>query len=68
MLCVESKLVRKLRDPITAHQINLACMRLKAGVSGIAGFFDDSLGEFLGLPEGHIVTYITLIGDPMPGE
>ena len=50
------------------HQINLACMRLKAGVSGIAGFFDDSLGEFLGLPEGHIVTYITLIGDPMPRE
>jgi len=49
------------------HQINLACMRLNAGVSGIAGFFDDSLGQFLGLPEGHIVTYITLIGDPMPG-
>ena len=42
------------------HQINLACMRLNAGVSGIAGFFDDSLGQFLGLPEGHIVTYITL--------
>ena len=48
------------------HQINLASMRLNTGVSGIAGFFDDSLGKFLGLPEGHIVTYITLIGDPMP--
>ncbi len=49
------------------HQVNLACMRLKLGVSGIAGFFDDALGEFLGLPQDHIVTYITLIGDPMPG-
>ena len=49
------------------HQINLACMRLDAGVSGIAGFYDDALGEFLALPQGQIVTYITLIGDPMPG-
>ena len=49
------------------HQINLACMRLNLGVSGIAGFFDDALGEFLRLNEDRIVTYITLIGDPMPG-
>ena len=40
---------------------------MNLGVSGIAGFFDDALGQFLGLPEDHIVTYITLIGDPMAG-
>ena len=49
------------------HQINLACIRMNLGVSGIAGFFDDALGQFLGLSEDHIVTYITLIGDPMAG-
>ena len=49
------------------HQINLACMHLNLGVSGIAGFFDDAFLEFLGLPEDHIVTYITLVGEPMPG-
>lgn len=49
------------------HQINLACVHLQLGVSGIAGFFDDSWNKLLDLPTDHAITYITAIGDAVPG-
>jgi SagB-type dehydrogenase family enzyme len=46
------------------QRINLAAIRLDLGVSGIAGFFDDSVNEVLGIPEDEAVLYITTLGRP----
>ncbi len=50
------------------QQLNLACVHQSLGVSGIAGFFDDRWNEILAVPEDHAITYITAIGEPIPGE
>ncbi|MBC7475341.1 MAG: SagB/ThcOx family dehydrogenase [Candidatus Sericytochromatia bacterium] len=47
------------------QKLNLACMKLGLGVSGIAGFFDDQVNELLGIPETEAVLYITVIGRPV---
>ncbi|MFN8577445.1 MAG: SagB/ThcOx family dehydrogenase [Candidatus Sericytochromatia bacterium] len=46
------------------ERLNLACLRLDLGVSGIGGFFDDQVNELLGIPETEAVLYITTIGQP----
>lgn len=46
------------------QRINLAAVRLKLGVSGIAGFFDNLVNEVLGIPPEEAVLYITTIGQP----
>lgn len=46
------------------ERLNLACLKLDLGVSGIGGFFDDQVNELLGIPEDQAVLYITTIGQP----
>ncbi|MEL7085330.1 MAG: SagB/ThcOx family dehydrogenase [Cyanobacteria bacterium J06597_1] len=46
------------------QRINLAAVRLKLGVSGIAGFFDNLVNEVLGIPSEEAVLYITTVGQP----
>lgn len=46
------------------ERINLACINLGLGVSGIGGFFDDQVNDLLGIPEKEAVVYITTIGVP----
>ena len=46
------------------QRINLAAIRLKLGVSGIAGFFDNLVNEVLGIPSEEAVLYITTVGQP----
>ena len=46
------------------QRLNLAAIRLKLGVSGIAGFFDDRVNEVLGIPPQEAVLYLTTIGCP----
>jgi SagB-type dehydrogenase family enzyme len=46
------------------ERLNLACLKLDLGVSGIGGFFDDQVNELLGIPETEAVLYITTIGQP----
>ncbi|MDE0960088.1 MAG: SagB/ThcOx family dehydrogenase [Planctomycetota bacterium] len=50
------------------QQLNLACIHQELGVSGVAGFFDDTWNEILELPADHAITYITAIGDPFASE
>ncbi len=49
---------------IIGQRLNLACIKMKLGVSGIGGFFDDQVNELLGIPETEAVLYITTIGRP----
>lgn len=44
------------------ERLNVAAMRWGLGVSGIGGFFDDSVNELLGVPEAEICIYITCLG------
>lgn len=44
------------------QRINLAAIRLKLGVSGIGGFYDDEVNALLGLPLEQIIVYITTLG------
>lgn len=44
------------------QRLNLAAIRLKLGVSGIGGFFDDRVNEVLGIPADEAVVYITTLG------
>ncbi len=46
------------------QRLNLGAIRLGLGVSGIAGFFDDSVNEVLGIPADEAVLYITTLGRP----
>lgn len=46
------------------QRLNLAAIRLKLGVSGIGGFFDDQVNEVLGIPPDEAVIYITTLGQP----
>ena len=46
------------------QRLNLAAIRLKLGVSGIGGFFDDLVNEVVGIPEDEAVIYITTLGRP----
>lgn len=46
------------------QRLNLAAIYLGLGVSGIAGFFDDSVNEVLGIPTDEAVLYITTLGRP----
>jgi SagB-type dehydrogenase family enzyme len=46
------------------QRMNLAAIHLGLGVSGIAGFFDDSVNEVLGIPTDEAVLYITTLGRP----
>lgn len=46
------------------QRLNLAAIRIGLGVSGIAGFFDDTVNEVLGIPEDEAVLYITTLGRP----
>ncbi len=47
---------------IIGERINLASVRLDRGSSGIGGFFDDEIAEFLGLPTTTAILYLTVIG------
>jgi len=46
------------------ERINLAAIRLKLGVSGIGGFYDDEVNALLGLPLEEVIVYITTLGQP----
>jgi nitroreductase len=46
------------------QRLNLAAIRLKLGVSGIAGFFDNQVNEVLGIPPEEAVIYLTTLGKP----
>ncbi|NET48954.1 MAG: SagB/ThcOx family dehydrogenase [Merismopedia sp. SIO2A8] len=46
------------------QRLNLAAIRLGLGVSGIGGFFDDTVNEVLGIPVDEAVIYITTLGRP----
>lgn len=46
------------------ERLNVACMQMGVGVSGIGGFFDDEVNELLGIPETEAVVYITTLGRP----
>jgi len=46
------------------QRINLVAVNLNLGVSGIGGFFDDTVNEILGIPEDEAVVYITTLGVP----
>jgi SagB-type dehydrogenase family enzyme len=46
------------------QRMNLSAIHLGLGVSGIAGFFDDSVNEVLGIPTDEAVLYITTLGRP----
>jgi SagB-type dehydrogenase family enzyme len=45
------------------QRLNLACVKLGLGVSGIGGFFDDMTNEVLGVCPEDIIVYITTIGN-----
>ncbi|MGB7443000.1 MAG: SagB/ThcOx family dehydrogenase [Coleofasciculaceae cyanobacterium] len=47
------------------QRLNLAAIGLGLGVSGIAGFFDDSVNEVLGIPTDEAVLYVTTLGRPI---
>ena len=51
---------------VIGEYLNLAAVHLGVGVSGIGGFFDDSVNGLLQLPESHAVLYLTVLGDPAP--
>lgn len=44
------------------ERLNVACMQMGLGVSGIGGFFDDQVNDLLGIPEAEAVVYITTLG------
>ena len=46
------------------QRLNLAAIRLKLGVSGIGGFFDDHVNDVLGIPIDEAVLYNTTLGQP----
>ena len=46
------------------QRLNLAAVRLRLGVSGIGGFFDNQVNEVLGIPADEAVLYITTLGQP----
>jgi len=46
------------------QRLNLAAIRLRLGVSGIGGFFDDHVNDVLGIPADEAVLYITTLGRP----
>jgi SagB-type dehydrogenase family enzyme len=50
------------------QRLNLAAIRLKLGVSGIAGFFDDRVNEVLGIPPEEAVIYLTTLGKERSGN
>lgn len=47
------------------QRLNLACIKLDLGVSGIGGFFDEQVNDLLGIPESQAVLYITTVGVPL---
>lgn len=51
---------------VIGQYLNLAAVDLGVGVSGIAGFFDDSVNRLLRLPESHAILYLTTLGSPAP--
>ncbi|MBZ0137791.1 MAG: SagB/ThcOx family dehydrogenase [Planctomycetes bacterium] len=44
------------------QRLNVAAIRINAGVSGIGGFFDDEVNELLNIPEKELCVYITCLG------
>ena len=44
------------------QRLNLAAIRLKLGVSGIGGFFDDRVNQVLDIPQKEAVIYLTTLG------
>jgi len=46
------------------QRLNLAAIRLKLGVSGIGGFFDDRVNQVLDIPQEEAVIYLTTLGRP----
>jgi hypothetical protein len=48
------------------ERINLAAAHAGVGASGIGGFYDDEVTDFLGLPNTMAVLYITTVG-AIPG-
>ncbi|MGB3401480.1 MAG: SagB/ThcOx family dehydrogenase [Microcoleaceae cyanobacterium] len=46
------------------QRLNLAAIRMRLGVSGIGGFFDDHVNDVLGIPADEAVLYITTLGRP----
>ncbi|MEK7433409.1 MAG: SagB/ThcOx family dehydrogenase [Cyanobacteriota bacterium] len=47
------------------QRLNLACIKIGLGVSGIGGFFDEQVNDLLGIPESQAVLYVTTIGKPL---
>lgn len=52
---------------IIGQRLNLAALAEGAGASGIGGFFDDHVGDLLGLPREYAVVYVTVLGAPAAG-
>ncbi len=44
------------------ERLNLAAVHMGHGTSGIGGFFDDEIAEFLGLPPSSAILYLTVLG------
>ena len=51
---------------IIGERLNLGAVHMGHGASGIGGFFDDEIAEFLGLPASSAVLYLTVLG-AVPG-
>ena len=47
---------------IVGERLNLAAVHMGHGASGIGGFFDNEIAEFLGLPASTAVLYVTVLG------
>ncbi len=47
---------------IIGERLNLAAVHMGHGSSGIGGFFDDEIAEFLGLSTTSAVLYLTVLG------
>jgi len=44
------------------ERLNLGAVHMGHGTSGIGGFFDDEIADFLGVPPSSAVLYVTVLG------
>lgn len=47
---------------IIGERLNLGAVHMGHGASGIGGFFDDEVAEFLGVPTSSAILYVTVLG------